>query len=83
MVVFLTASVASPLVAHVIIRLKKNHLDKAIVTIVTKEFGHPELPILTNLDFGHTDPQWIIPLGVKAEIDCINKRFHLIERACI
>ncbi len=62
---------------------EKTHLDKAIVTIVTKEFGHPELPILTNLDFGHTDPQWIIPLGVKAEIDCINKRFHLIERACI
>jgi muramoyltetrapeptide carboxypeptidase LdcA involved in peptidoglycan recycling len=28
----------------------------------------------------HTDPQWILPLGIKAEIDCEKKTFRLIER---
>ena len=32
------------------------------------------------MDFGHTDPQWILPLGVKAEIDCHKKEFKMIEK---
>lgn len=58
-------------------------LEKNIIEVVAKEFNHPEMPIITNMDFGHTDPQFILPLGVKAEISCINKTFKLIESACI
>ena len=32
------------------------------------------------MDFGHTDPQWILPLGIKAEINCHKKEFKLIEK---
>lgn len=62
---------------------EKAELDQVIVTVVAKEFGCPNIPIVTNMDFGHTDPQWIVPLGVKAEIDCEKKTFGLIESACL
>ncbi len=61
---------------------EKTQLDEAILAIVAKEFNRPKLPIVTNMDFGHTDPQWILPLGVMTEIDCPNKTFGLIEAPC-
>ena len=44
------------------------------------EFNNNKLPIIMNMDFGHTDPQWILPLGIKAQIDCKTKSFKLIEK---
>lgn len=58
---------------------EKKKLDEAIVSVVSKEFDRPDLPIVSNMDFGHTDPQLILPLGAKAEIDCEKRRFRLIE----
>ena len=60
---------------------EKEKLDQNIVAVVSDEFRRPDLPIVTNMDFGHTDPQLIIPLGVNAEIDCEAKRFRLVEPA--
>jgi muramoyltetrapeptide carboxypeptidase LdcA involved in peptidoglycan recycling len=51
--------------------------------VVRDEFKNAKLPIVANMDFGHTDPQWILPLGIKAEIDCIGKTFKLIEKPFI
>ncbi len=58
---------------------EKKELKKTIVSIVAKEFGRPDLPIVANFDIGHTDPQLVLPLGVKMEIDCQNKKISLIE----
>ncbi len=58
---------------------EKKELEEKIVSIVTKEFGKPNLPIVANFDVGHTDPQLILPLGVKAEIDCDNYKIKLVE----
>lgn len=58
---------------------EKLQLEKKIISIVTEEFGKPDLPIVVNMDFGHTDPQIVLPLGIKTEIDITNKRFRLIE----
>ena len=58
---------------------EKKQLEEKIVSIVSKEFGKPDLPIVANFDVGHTDPQLVLPLGVKAEIDCSTKRIGLIE----
>lgn len=60
---------------------EKKKLDENILAIVSGEFHRSDLPIITNMDFGHTDPQFILPLGVKAEIDCQNRRFRLVESA--
>lgn len=58
---------------------EKKELEEKIISIVAQEFGKPDLPIVTNFDVGHTDPQLVLPLGVKAEIDCLSKHIKLIE----
>ncbi|MFA6319721.1 MAG: S66 peptidase family protein [archaeon] len=56
---------------------EKEKLDYNI-KLVLKEFNL-DLPLVTNMDFGHTDPQHILPLGAKASIDCEKKEFKLNE----
>ena len=58
---------------------EKEELNQNILEVIAKEFNRPDLPIVTDMDFGHTDPQIILPLGIKAEIDCKNKKFYLVE----
>jgi muramoyltetrapeptide carboxypeptidase LdcA involved in peptidoglycan recycling len=60
---------------------EKLELEAAVRRVVSVEFGNETLPIVMNLDFGHTDPQWIMPLGVKAEIDCDRRTIALVEPA--
>jgi len=57
--------------------------DKAILQVVHEEEGLTNLPIITNMDFGHTSPMFVIPYGVQAEIDCDHQRFSIIENAVI
>jgi len=44
-----------------------------------KEFGRTDLPVVTNMDYGHTLPQLILPYGVKAEINPNKKTVSLLE----
>ncbi len=62
---------------------EKAELDQGILETVVHQFGARNLPIVTNMDFGHTDPQWILPLGICAELDCDQKTFRLLESAVI
>ncbi len=59
---------------------QKRELDAALISTVA-ECGRPDLPIVSNLDFGHTDPQLILPLGVRAEVDPSRRAFRLLEPA--
>lgn len=38
-------------------------------------------PIVTDMDFGHTAPQFTIPIGCRAWIDAENQRFEIIDAA--
>jgi len=58
---------------------EKMLLDKTILKIVKDEFGNENLTIVSNMNFGHTDPQIILPLGVRAELNCEKKDFRLVE----
>ena len=58
---------------------EKKELDETLVNSIGIEFGRPDLPIVSNMDFGHTDPQIIIPLGIKAELNITSKSFKLLE----
>ncbi len=58
---------------------EKKALDENIAAVVAGEFRRRDLPIVTNMDFGHTDPQFILPLGARVEIDCEKRRFQLVE----
>jgi len=46
---------------------------------VLAEENLTQLPVITEMDFGHTCPTFTIPFGVKAEIDCIKNKFKILE----
>ena len=60
---------------------KFDEYDQAILQVVKEEEGLTKLPIITNMDFGHTNPMLVLPYGVQAEIDCDTKRLSVLENA--
>lgn len=56
---------------------------KAIVKIVREEQKLYDLPILCNMNFGHTAPMMILPYGATAEISCDSMTFSIIESGVI
>lgn len=52
---------------------------KEVILKVMKEFDLEDLPILYNLNFGHTEPKFILPYGAMAEINCNKKTFTILE----
>lgn len=59
---------------------QKHELDRAVLKVVADECG-ADLPVVTNLDFGHTDPQWILPLGCRLQVDPGLRTLRLLEPA--
>ena len=54
--------------------------DTALLKIA-REFGLTDLPILSRLDFGHTDPKLILPYGINTELRCAESRIVITENA--
>lgn len=52
---------------------------KVSILKIMNELGLADLPVLYNVNFGHTEPMCVLPYGVQAEIDCDNKRFSILE----
>jgi muramoyltetrapeptide carboxypeptidase LdcA involved in peptidoglycan recycling len=50
---------------------------KAEIQKVMKEYNLENLPILYNLNFGHTEPKFILPYGAMAEINYDKKTFSI------
>ncbi len=55
--------------------------DDAVFQVVADEEGLTSLPVVTQMDFGHTDPMFVLPYGVQAEIDCDRRKFTILENA--
>lgn len=55
--------------------------DEALQYVVATECGMKDLPIITQMDFGHTDPMMCLPYGVRARIDPVAKTFSILESA--
>jgi muramoyltetrapeptide carboxypeptidase LdcA involved in peptidoglycan recycling len=55
--------------------------DQVLLEVVAQEAGLTDLPIISGMDFGHTDPMFVLPYGVQAEIDCDRQRFAIVENA--
>jgi len=53
--------------------------DTPLIKILAEECGRPDLPILSQMDFGHSDPKMVLPMGALAEIDCERATFSLLE----
>ena len=49
--------------------------------VIGFEAGHPELPILYNVNFGHAEPIGVLPIGVNCRLDADRKTLTLLEPA--
>jgi len=56
--------------------------DKEVLRQVVSErtagFG---FPVVSDMDFGHTAPQFVLPIGCRAQIDSERRRFTILEGA--
>ncbi|MEO6131686.1 MAG: S66 peptidase family protein [Saprospiraceae bacterium] len=57
--------------------------NQILLQIINVELQLTELPIITEMDFGHTSPSFTIPYGLTAEINCEQKSFSIIENAVV
>lgn len=48
--------------------------------LISEEAGNPNLPILYNVNFGHTAPMCILPLGQKIRVDLNKKEIIFLEK---
>lgn len=48
---------------------------------VCSELGLASLPLITQMDFGHTDPMFTLPYGIEAELDCDRQQLRFTEAA--
>ena len=51
--------------------------------VVGFEAGHPELPILYNVNFGHAEPIGVLPIGARCRLDAANRTLTLLEAATL
>lgn len=58
---------------------EKKELYEALHRVIGEEFECPDLPVIANMDFGHTDPKMVLPLGAKLRIDCEAKEITILE----
>jgi muramoyltetrapeptide carboxypeptidase LdcA involved in peptidoglycan recycling len=61
----------------------EDHLayDDAILRVVREEQGLHDLPVVTNVDFGHTDPLWTIPQSTRMRVDPDARTLTFLEAA--
>lgn len=57
--------------------------DRALLQVVAREEGLTSMPIVTCMDFGHTDPMFVLPYGVQAQVDCRAQTFAILEAAVV
>lgn len=53
-------------------------LEQVLIWVLA-ESGLADLPVLSGLDFGHTQPMLTLPYGVQAQIDCTTGRMSVLE----
>lgn len=49
--------------------------------IILERTRNYRFPIITDMDFGHTAPQFTLPIGCQARLDSGQKRFEILEAA--
>lgn len=63
--------------------LKDTWAQYEVVVTVAREFGRPDLPIVGGLDFGHTVPHTLLPLGMPVRVDPGARTITLPEPAVV
>jgi len=50
-----------------------------LLTFLKYEVEREDIPVLTNVDFGHRTPMTILPVGAMAEINCSKATLSILE----
>lgn len=58
---------------------QKQALRQNVRQVVVEEYGRTDLPIVLDFDLGHTDPQRVVPFGVRTQIDPQARSIALLE----
>ncbi len=61
---------------------KTTHDYHHILKEITAEAGRDTLPIMVNMNFGHTSPSFIIPYGASAMMNCEEHSFFIETSGC-
>ena len=62
---------------------KTDSEDRTLYDIL-REFGNRyKIPVVADLDFGHTAPMMTLPIGIKGRIDSLKKEIDILESATI
>lgn len=62
---------------------ERTELYRRLKELCGRELGRPDLPIVAEMDFGHTDPMFILPYGARVIIDPKQRSIALPESACL
>ncbi len=55
--------------------------DDAILSALSSDGDSIHILVITRIDFGHTDPMFVLPYGISAQINSDNHTFTLLESA--
>lgn len=58
---------------------EKEQLDSAVLSVVNGEFGCKDLNVVSNMSFGHTDPQVILPQGACVRLNPADSTLTITE----
>ncbi|MBT8462197.1 MAG: LD-carboxypeptidase, partial [Gemmatimonadetes bacterium] len=53
----------------------------ALREVIRERTARYSFPVVTDMDFGHTAPQFTLPIGVSARIDSDTEAFEVLESA--
>jgi muramoyltetrapeptide carboxypeptidase LdcA involved in peptidoglycan recycling len=62
--------------------LYADEYEKEILKVLDEEKLY-DLPVITQMDFGHTCPTFTLPYGRLAEINCVDQTFSILESGVI
>ncbi|MEO1596390.1 MAG: hypothetical protein AAFS02_14200 [Pseudomonadota bacterium] len=58
---------------------QQQELAEVVRQVVVEQYGRTDVPIVLHADVRHTDPQWLVPFGIEAEIASTDQRISLID----
>ncbi len=56
--------------------------DMALLGVIRGECARDDIPIISNMDFGHTDPMTVLPYGATVTIDSQRETLRIDEATC-
>lgn len=62
---------------------KITQYEDAVYKVAVREYGLTHLTIMGQMDFGHTDPMFLLPYGAQAEIDAETASFSILDSATV